>query len=88
MKMRFVHEFEFYKGQEQKPFLSFQKGDEIKILSSTDEDPHNHNNRPMTMGGETYIHKDKHYWVEAKNGTTVWTTIHNLLLKGILEPVT
>lgn len=88
MKLRFVDKFAFYKGVEERPFLEFQKGEEIIVLRSTEDDPHNYSNSPMTMSGETYIHRDKHYWVEAKNGTTVWTTIHKLLLKGILEPVT
>lgn len=91
MKLRFTDKFAFYKGVENKPFLEFQEGEEIKVLRSTEDDPHNYEGTVMFSAGESYTHKQnmhKHYWVEAKNGTTVWTTIHNLLLKGILEPVT
>lgn len=89
MKLKFRHDYSFYAGMSTEPIITFNKGEVINLLSPTEDDPHSYTGKNHIAGGVVYTQPEnvKNWWVEAKNGVTIWTSIPVLLLQNVLEPL-
>lgn len=87
MKLKFINDFKFYKGKEKTPFLVFNKGEEIELLCFKEEDPNQFLTKSKFSTISDLSKSNAAYWVRAKNGITIWTSINFLRFYNMLEPV-
>ena len=89
MNLKFTRDFDFFRGSDAQPFLSFEQGEVIEVICDTSEDPHNYSGKVFSLGGTTLRKpvSETNFWVSAKNGITVWTSIGMLMDAGILQEI-